>query len=67
MIRSKARKPEYSFKTYLSLRGVEEEAFVADEIRPAAKQRLERSLIVDSLIGEEPNLIRNAQGQYGEF
>jgi len=41
------------FDTYIKLRGLEEEKFIADEIRPAAKQRLERSLIVDALIESE--------------
>ncbi len=52
-LKARLENQNMDFKTYLSLRGVEEEAFVADEIRPAAKQRLERSLIVDSLIDAE--------------
>lgn len=51
--KSRLENQKMDFDTYIKLRGMEEEKFIADEIRPAAKQRLERSLIVDALIESE--------------
>jgi trigger factor len=52
-IKSKLEEQKMDYDTYLKLRGMEEEKFLKEEIRPVAKQRLERSLIVDALIDKE--------------
>jgi len=52
-IKTRLENQKMDFETYLKLRGVEEGQFIADEVTPIAKQRLERSLIVDSLIDAE--------------
>jgi len=52
-IKSRLEEQKMDYETYLKLRGIDEDAFIEQEIRPAAKQRLERSLIVDKLIEAE--------------
>lgn len=52
-IKGRLENQNMDFETYLKLRDTEEEAFIEEEIRPIAKQRLERSLIVDALIDAE--------------
>lgn len=49
-IKSRLASQKLDYETYLKLRGKEEPAFIEEDIRPAAKQRLERSLIVEALI-----------------
>jgi trigger factor len=41
------------FETYLKVRNLEKDAFMADEIKPAAVKRLERSLVVEKIATEE--------------
>jgi len=52
-IKSRLENQNLDYDTYLKLRGIDEETLIADEIEPAAKQRLERSLVVDTLIEAE--------------
>ncbi len=41
------------FETYLKLRETDEDAFMEEEVRPTAKERLERSLVMDALLEAE--------------
>jgi trigger factor len=52
-IKSRLQNQNLDFTTYLKLRDTDEETFVAEEVQPIAKQRLERSLITDALIKAE--------------
>ena len=52
-IKSRLSNQKLDFETYLKLRETDEETFIAEEVEPVAKQRLERSLIVDALIEAE--------------
>ena len=52
-IKSRLENQNLDFETYLKLRNTEEEAFIEEEVSPVAKQRLERSLVVDALIEAE--------------
>jgi trigger factor len=52
-VRSRLENQGMEFDTYLQLRDKTEETFKEEEIQPVAKQRLERSLIVDALIDAE--------------
>jgi len=52
-IKSRLQEQNMDYETYLKLRDIDEETLIADEIKPAAKQRLERSLIIDALIEAE--------------
>lgn len=52
-IKSRLENQNMDFETYLKLRGTDEDTFIAEEIRPVAKERLERSLVVDALIETE--------------
>ncbi len=52
-IKSRLDHQNMDFETYLKLRNMEEKAFIEKEVRPAAKERLERTLIVDKLIETE--------------
>jgi trigger factor len=52
-LKERLERQNMDFETYLKLRSTDEETFMAEEIRPAAKSRLERSLIVDSIIESE--------------
>jgi trigger factor len=52
-IKSRLENQKMDFKTYLSLRGMEEETFKKEEVQPVAKERLERSLVVDAIIEAE--------------
>ncbi len=52
-IKSQLESQNLDFETYLKLRETDEEKFMAEEVRPVAKQRLERSLLVDALIAAE--------------
>jgi len=52
-IKGRLKNQNMDFKTFLKLRNIEEAAFIEEEIRPVAKQHLERSLIVDALIEAE--------------
>jgi trigger factor len=52
-IKSRLEGQNLDFETYLKLRETDEETFIEEEVRPAAKERLERSLIVDALIEAE--------------
>lgn len=52
-IKTRVEKQNLDFETYLRLRGIDEAKLIEDEILPAAKKRLERSLIVEELIKEE--------------
>jgi trigger factor len=52
-IKSRLKNQNLDFETYLKLRDTDEETFIAEEVRPVAKQRLERSLISDALIKAE--------------
>ncbi len=52
-IKSRLERQRLDFETYLKLRNLEEEAFIEEEVIPVAKERLKRSLIIDSLIEKE--------------
>ena len=52
-IKSRLANQNMDFETYLKLRETDEETFVKEEVEPVAKQRLERSLVVDALIEAE--------------
>jgi len=52
-IKSQLEDRNMDFDTYLQLRDSNEEDFIESEVRPAAKERLERSLVVDALIEAE--------------
>ncbi|MDY6874367.1 MAG: trigger factor [Chloroflexota bacterium] len=52
-IKSRLEGQNLDFETYLKLRETDEETFIAEEVRPTAKERLERSLIIDALVKAE--------------
>ncbi len=52
-IKSRLENQNLDFETYLKLRNTDEETFIEEEVNPVAKQRLERSLVVDALIEAE--------------
>jgi hypothetical protein len=52
-IKTRLQNQKMEFETYLKLRETDETAFMENEVRPVAKERLERSLIVDTLIEQE--------------
>jgi trigger factor len=52
-IKSRLQTQNLDFETYLELRGTDEETFIEEEVRPAATQRVERSIILDALIEAE--------------
>ncbi|MCB2203006.1 trigger factor [bacterium] len=52
-IKSRLKGQNLDFETYLKLRETDEETFKAEEVTPAAKERLERSLIIDALVKAE--------------
>lgn len=52
-IKSRLENQNMDFETYLKLRDNDEESFVEEEVRPVAKERLERTLVVDALIEAE--------------
>lgn len=52
-IKSRLQNQNLEFETYLKLRSTEEEKFIEEEVRPVAKQRLKRSLVLDALVKEE--------------
>jgi trigger factor len=52
-IKTRLKNQNLDFTTYLKLRDTDEETFIAEEVQPVAKQRLERSLITDALIKAE--------------
>jgi trigger factor len=52
-IKSRLEGQNLDFETYLKLRETDEETFMEEEVRPAAKERLERSLIIDALVKAE--------------
>jgi trigger factor len=52
-IKSRLENQNMDFETYLKLRNTDEETFMEEEIRPVAKERLERTLVVDALIEAE--------------
>ena len=52
-IKTRVENQNLDFETYLRLRGTDETKLIEEEILPAAKKRLERSLIVEALIKEE--------------
>ncbi len=52
-IKTRIEKQNMDFETYLKLRDTDQETFMEEEIRPVAKERLERTLVVDALIAAE--------------
>ena len=60
-IKSRLANQNMDFETYLKLRETDEETFVKEEVEPVAKQRLERSLVVDALIE-----VRRIKAQSGD-
>lgn len=52
-IKSRLKKQNLDFETYLKLRDTDEETFMMEEVRPVAEQRLERSLVTDALVDAE--------------
>ena len=52
-IKNRLSNQKLDFETYLKLRETDEETFIKEEVEPVAKQRLERSLVVDELIAAE--------------
>ena len=52
-IKSRLSNQKLDFETYLKLRETDQETFIAEEVQPVAKKRLERSLVIDALIEAE--------------
>jgi len=52
-IQSRLEQQNMDYETYLKLRDMDEETFIEEEIQPVARQRLERSLVIDALIKAE--------------
>ena len=52
-IKSRLANQNLDFETYLKLRETDKAKFMEEEVKPAAKERLERSLLVDALISAE--------------
>ncbi len=52
-IKSRLENQGLDFETYLKLRDTDEDTFMEEDVRPAAKQRVERSLVMDALIEAE--------------
>jgi trigger factor len=52
-IKSRLANQNLDFETYLKLREMDEDKFMEEEVKPAAVERLERSLLVDALISAE--------------
>jgi len=52
-IKSRLENQNMDFDTYLKLRDTDEEKFIEEEVRPVAKERLQRTLVVDALIEAE--------------
>lgn len=52
-IKSRLENQNLEFDTFLKLRDIDEETFMEEEVRPAAKKRLERSLVMDALLVAE--------------
>lgn len=52
-IKSRLEKQNLDYETFLKLRDMDEETFIKEEVRPGAKQRLERSLVLDALVDVE--------------
>ncbi len=52
-IKNRLSNQKLDFEIYLKLREKDEETFIKEEVEPVAKQRLERSLVVDELIAAE--------------
>ncbi len=52
-IQSRLKNQNMDFETYLKLRDTDEETFMEEQVRPVAKERLERTLVVDALIEAE--------------
>jgi trigger factor len=52
-IKERLKNQKMDYETYLKLRDMDEQTFIEEEIRPVAQQRLERSLVVDTLIDAE--------------
>jgi trigger factor len=52
-IKSRLQNQKLDLETYLKLRSTDEETFLEEEVRPVAKQRVERSLVLDALVKEE--------------
>lgn len=52
-MKSRLEQQNLDLETFLKFRGKDEETFLREEINPVAKQRLERSLVVDALVDAE--------------
>jgi len=52
-IKSRLENQNMDFDTYLQLRDTDEESFMNENVTPVAKERLERTLVVDALIEAE--------------
>jgi len=52
-IKSRLANQNLEFETYLKLREMDEAKFIEEEVQPVAKERMERSLLVDALISAE--------------
>ena len=52
-IKSRLANQNLEFETYLKLREMDEAKFMEEEVLPVAKERMERSLLVDALISAE--------------
>ncbi len=62
-IKNRLAQQNLDFETYLKLRETDEETFMAEEINPTAKKRLERSLIINALVESEALKVDQAQLQ----
>lgn len=52
-IKSRLKNQNMDFETYLTLRETDEDTFMEEEVMPVARERLERSLVVDALVEAE--------------
>ncbi|MFN2305089.1 MAG: trigger factor, partial [Anaerolineales bacterium] len=52
-IKSRIDNQHLDFDVYLKLRNTDETKFIEEEVKPVAKQRLERSLVMDALVKME--------------
>ena len=52
-IKSRIANQNFDFDVYLKLRNTDEAKFIEEEVKPAAKKRLERSLVMDTLVKME--------------
>jgi trigger factor len=52
-IKARLQRQNLDFETYLKIRETDEETFMEEEVNPVARERLERSLLIDALVEAE--------------